>query len=432
MNYFNPNLKAIIIAGGEGTRIRSISDKPKCLFKYNKNFLLEIIYKKLIKNNIKDITLISGYKSELIEKKLKGKLKNIKLIKETIPLGTAGCLKLIPNNKKDILLIFGDLLFDLDIKRVLEFHKKKKSDLTLFVHPNSHPYDSDLVVKDSNSKLIRIIKKPHKIGLVYNNLVMMGVFLISKELLYSLKNKKDKKLDFTKDFIISLLKKKKKIFCYETREYCKDMGTPDRYNDTLKDYKESKPSIFNYQKKLPAIFLDRDGVINKDLGPFKYSDPLDIYKDVFLALKLINKSNYLSVLITNQPHVAKGFITMKYLSNSFKKLETKLGDNKIYLDKIYFCPHYPVSGFKGEIKKLKINCKCRKPKIGLLLSAKKDLNIDMNKSYFIGNSEVDYNTALNAGVKSIIIRNKLFNIKGAIKKKNLLQAVRQILKKENS
>ena len=65
-------------------------------------------------------------------------------------------------------------------------------------------------------------------------------------------------------------------------------------------------------------------------------------------------------------------------------------------------------------------------------SAKKDLNIDMNKSYFIGNSEVDYNTALNAGVKSIIIRNKLFNIKGAIKKKNLLQAVRQILKKENS
>ena len=126
MNYFNPNLKAIIIAGGEGTRIRSISDKPKCLIKYNKNFLLEIIYKKLIKNNIKDITLISGYKSELIEKKLKGKLKNIKLIKETIPLGTAGFFKLIPNNKKDILLIFGDLFFDLDIKRVLEFHKKKK------------------------------------------------------------------------------------------------------------------------------------------------------------------------------------------------------------------------------------------------------------------------------------------------------------------
>ena len=82
--------------------------------------------------------------------------------------------------------------------------------MTLLVHPNSHPYDSDLVVKDLNSKLIRIIKKPHKIGLVYNNLVMMGVFLISKKLLYSLKNKKDKKLDFTKDFIISLLKKKKK------------------------------------------------------------------------------------------------------------------------------------------------------------------------------------------------------------------------------
>jgi D,D-heptose 1,7-bisphosphate phosphatase len=432
MNYSSHNLTAVIIAGGQGKRVRSISNKPKCLFKYEKKFLLEIIYKKLINNNIKDIILITGYKSQLIEKKLKKKIKNIKLIKESFPLGTAGCLKLIPNNDNDILVIFGDLLFDLDIKKVFEFHKKKKSDLTLLVHPNAHPYDSDLVVKDSNSKLIKIIKKPHRTGIIYNNLVMMGIFLINKKLLHLIKNQKDMKTDFTKHFIISLLKKKKKIFCYETREYCKDMGTPDRYSQTLKDYRERKPLIFNSRKKVPAIFLDRDGVINKDLGPFKYSDPLDLYKDVILSLKLINRSNYLSVLITNQPHVAKGFITMKYLVNSFKKLETKLGNNKTFLDKIYFCPHYPVSGFKGEIKKLKINCECRKPKIGLLLRAEKDLNIDMKKSYFIGNSEVDYNAALKSGVKPIIVRNKLFNIKGVLKKDNLLQAIKYVLKKKNS
>jgi D-glycero-D-manno-heptose 1,7-bisphosphate phosphatase len=250
-------------------------------------------------------------------------------------------------------------------------------------------------------------------------------------LLHFIQNSKKKKLDFTKDFINKLLKQKKKIFCYQTREYCKDMGTPTRYHQTLKDFKEKKPSIFNYRKKIPAIFLDRDGVINKDLGPLKYSDPLDFYKDVFLALKLINKSNYISVLITNQPHVAKGFITMNYLLNSFKKLETKLGSNKIYLDAIYFCPHYPVSGFKGEIKKLKVNCNCRKPKTGLLMSAKKELNIDMKNSFFIGNSNIDYITALNSQIKPIIVRNKLFNVNGVIKKDNLLQAVKYILKRKN-
>ena len=431
MNYFSNNLTAVIIAGGQGKRVRSISDKPKCLFKYKKKFLLEIIYEKLIYNDIKDIILITGYKSHLIEKKIKKKLKNIKLIKEPFPLGTAGCLKLILNNDKDILLIFGDLLFDINFKKVFEFHKKKKSDLTILVHPNAHPYDSDLVVKNSKSKLIKIIKKPHRTNLIYNNLVMMGIFLVDKKLLHLIKNQKNKNLDFTKQFIVTLLKKKKNIFCYETREYCKDMGTPNRYYQTLKDYKVRKPLIFNSQKKVPAIFLDRDGVINKDSGPLIYSNPLDLYKDVILSLKLINKSNYLSVLITNQPHVAKGFITMKYLINSFKKLETKLGDNKIFLDKIYFCPHYPFSGFKGEKKKLKINCNCRKPKIGLLLKAKKDLNIDMKKSYFIGNSEVDYVTALKAGVKPIIVRNKSFNIKGVLKKDNLLQAVKYVLKSKN-
>jgi D,D-heptose 1,7-bisphosphate phosphatase len=413
MNYSTHNLSAIIIAGGQGKRVKSISDKPKCLFKYKKKFLLEIIYEQLIKSQIKDITIITGYKSELVEKQLKKKIKNIKLIRETAPMGTAGCLKLIPNNgnkSDDILVVFGDLLFDIDFKKVYEFHKKKKSDLTLLVHPNSHPYDSDLVLKDFSSRLIKIIKKPHKNNLIYENLVMMGIFLISKRL-------------------IKLIKKKKKIFCYQTREYCKDMGTPERYQQTLIDYINNKPSIFNSQKKLPAIFLDRDGVINKDMGPLKYSNPLNIYKDVFLALKKINKSNYLSVLITNQPHVAKGFITLKYLLKSFKKLDTKLGNNKIYLDKIYFCPHYPVAGFKGEIKKFKINCKCRKPKIGLLLSAKKDLNIDMKRSYFVGNSEVDFKTALNSRMKFILVRNNSFKAKGVIKKNNLLQAVKYILKK---
>lgn len=191
MNYSTANFRAIIIAGGQGKRIRHLSNRPKCLFKYQKKTLLEIIYNNLKKNNINDITLISNYKYNLIKNLVNHKLKNIKLIKEDFPLGTGGCLSLLKkNNKKDLLLIFGDLLFDFNFKRILKFHKKKKSDLTILVHPNSHPYDSDLIIKDANSKLLRILKKPHRKGLFYNNLVSMGIFVMNRKLLNFIKNKK--------------------------------------------------------------------------------------------------------------------------------------------------------------------------------------------------------------------------------------------------
>ena len=430
MNCTAKNFIAIIVAGGFGSRIKKYSNLPKCLFKFKKKSLLELIYNNLINYKIKDITLLSHYKSHLISKFIKIKNLKINLTKETKPLGTAGCLNLVNTKKKYFLIIFGDLLFKLNFKNLINYHFFKKSDLTVLAHPNSHPFDSDLINHDANYRIRNILKKPHNKNLIYSNLVMAGVFIVNKNMLKYITNKK--KSDFTKDFIASLIKKRKKIFAMVSREYCKDMGTPERYLSTLKDYKNNFHNKYSANRKIPVIFLDKDGVINEDLGPFKYSNPLNMFSEVPSALKLINNSNYLSIVITNQPHVAKGFITIKNLLLSFKKLETFLGNKNIYLDKIFYCPHHPNLGYPGEIKSLKIKCSCRKPDIGLFFKAHKEFNIDFKRSYFIGNSEVDYNAALNCGVKPIIIRNKLFNVKGVIKKDNLLQAVEYILKKRIS
>ena len=107
------------------------------------------------------------------------------------------------------------------------------------------------------------------------------------------------------------------------------------------------------------------------------------------AIKLINKSGYLVVVVTNQPVIARGEVTESELQLIHNKMETELGTEGAYLDAIYYCPHHPDKGFEGEIERLKIECDCRKPKPGMFFRAAEDFNIDLCSSWMIGDSEND-------------------------------------------
>ena len=137
------------------------------------------------------------------------------------------------------------------------------------------------------------------------------------------------------------------------------------------------------------------------------------------AIRLINESLYLAVVVTNQPMIAKGFLTFDQLKLIDKKMETLLGEKRAYLDKIYFCPHHPERGFSGEITELKIQCNCRKPKPGMLLQAAQEMNIDLANSWMIGDSATDVEAGIAAGCKTIKLDNKT----------TLLDAVTRILNK---
>ena len=178
---------------------------------------------------------------------------------------------------------------------------------------------------------------------------------------------------------------------------------------------------------LKCIFLDRDGVINKDMGPNQYSNPFNFLNDAIKSLIKLRKSKYLIFLITNQPSVAKGFITHQQLKKSLLKYEIFLSSKGFYFDKIYFCPHHPHKGFKGENIKFKINCICRKPKPGLLYLANREFNLDLKKSFFIGDSSNDYFAALKAKVKLIIINKNFKHNKKCVYKRNILEAVNYII-----
>jgi mannose-1-phosphate guanylyltransferase/phosphomannomutase len=418
-------MEIAILIGGKGSRVKKISNTiPKAFLKIGKHSIIDHQLKHLSKLS-KKIFLISNNKISKFNNQLKKKYKNInfKIFEESMPLGTGGSLKPLQDYKSNsYLIIMGDLIFNINFKKFYSFHKKNKSDITLLVHPNDHPFDSDLLEINEKNQLIKFHNKPHKKNDI-GNLSSSGIFLINKKILKLIKPNKFQ--DLSKDILPKLLKKKIKVYAYNTREYVKDAGTPKRINLVKKHIKTRKFINGNINKKLPAIFLDRDGVINKEYSNKHYQNPMKINKGAISAVKKINENGFLSVIITNQPAIAKGIITLNKLKRDHKKLEYQFGLKGAYFDRIYFCPYHPDKGFKGEIKKFKKKSSWRKPDNGMFLQAIKDLNIDFKKSYMIGNSSADYYAAQKTGIKCLIVGKK-FNIKGVKNFKSLYDATNSI------
>jgi D,D-heptose 1,7-bisphosphate phosphatase len=321
---------------------------------------------------------------------------------EATPLGTVGGVKAIEDQiKGDFLLIYGDVMFTMDLKKLIDFHQSHQSECTLVLHPNDHPYDSDLVEIDIDSRITAFHSKPHTTQTYYRNLVNAGVYLFTKKVFQFLE--KDKKADFGKDIFPKLVSQLKMVG-YNTPEYLKDMGTPDRLEKVNRDLLSGKIAARNLKHKQKAIFLDRDGVLNEDEEYIAQPDELILYSYTSAAIKKINASDFLAIVITNQPVVARNLCTEQELRVIHNKLDTELGTDRTFLDGLYYCPHHPHKGFPDENPAYKIDCPCRKPKPGMLLDAARDFNIDLSASYFIGDHERDIEAGQRAGVTTIGVR----------------------------
>lgn len=434
-------MKAVILAGGKGTRLGNLSkDVPKVLIKIGKKPIIERQILLLKKHGIKKIWVLLGHLGEQVKDYLgNGEKLGVKIFysQEEFPLGTAGALKLIDGKiKEDFLFLSGDITMDFDIKRFINWHKHKKNKIaSIVVHPSDHPFDSDLVETDKDNKIVSLLIRPHKEGGYFQNLGIASVFIFSPDIFKYIPIRE--KTDFEKDILPVILKAGENVYAYKTPEYIKDTGTPKRLAQVKKDYLSGKISRFNLSNKRRAIFIDRDGVINEPISQLSKIDDFKIYSFVPKAIGKINQSDYLAIIITNQPMIAKGFLTENGLAQMHKKFETEIGLLGAKIDAIYYCPHHPEKGFEGEVPALKINCSCRKPKVGMIKKAVYDFNIDLKKSFFIGDTSVDAKTAENAGIKFIGVKtghgckddkyqiNKKFLIY-----KNLLQAAEKILIKK--
>ena len=398
-------MKTVIMSGGRGTRISELfPDIPKPLIPICGKPVLEYEIECLREQGFTDIILTVSHMLERIIEYFGSGDKfgvHIEYFVEDKPLGNAGALfRLKDKLIEDFLLLNADSMFNIDFNRFVEFHKEHKALATLFTHPNDHPYDSGLIIADNDKSVQKWLAKEDERPRYYKNRVNAGLHIISPRLL-------EKDIDLPKiDLDRHLLKPLAglgKMFCYDSPEYVKDMGTPDRFEAVTRDFESGKVFERNLKNKQKAIFLDRDGTINKYVGFLRNIDDFELLPTVSEAIKLINKSGYLAVVVTNQPVIARGEVTYDELNEIHNKMETLLGADGAYLDGIYFCPHHPDSGFEGEIKELKFDCDCRKPKPGMLLKAAEDFNIDLTKSWIIGDGENDKVAGESAGCRTKII-----------------------------
>jgi histidinol-phosphate phosphatase family protein len=401
-----PNMQLVIIAGGKGTRLGDIS-APKPMVKVAGKPLLEYQIELARRYGLKDILILVGYKSEQIIDYFGNGSKwqvNISYSIEEKPLGTAGSLKSVEQILNGRFMVFyGDTMMDINLQKLVEFDGFCPSLGTLLCHPNDHPYDSDIIEIDEDSnEVICFHSKPHNEKLYKPNLVNAALYILSKDILSFIEP--DKKCDFGKDIFPKALAAGNKLMAYNTAEYIKDMGTPDRLEKVEADFLSGKVKLLNNENKRKAIFIDRDGVINEEVGNLRNADEFKLINNVPKAIGMINNSSYLAIVITNQPVVAKGWCSFEELNKIHNKMQTELGYNNVFLDRIYYCPHHPDHGFDGEIEELKIDCHCRKPKIGLIEKAVSDYNIELDGSFFIGDTTTDIKTANNAGISSLLVK----------------------------
>ena len=426
-------MKVVIMAGGKGTRIASVkSDVPKPMIPIAGKPILEWQIDNLKACNLTDITLVIGYMGQVIKEYFGNGSKfgvKISYFVEDTPLGTAGALFRM-NLTENFLLLCGDVILDVDFNRFIEFHKKNHAWASLMAHPNGHPYDSSLLVTEilapqepgglpiDTHKVVQWMNKEDE-RLFYRNRVNAGIEIISPELLEETKKnivlrhiETPDKIDLDRDVLKPNLESGR-IYAYDTPEYIKDMGTPDRYHEVEMDIKSGKVKARNLRNRQKAIFLDRDGTINKYVGFLTSHEQFELIPGITDIIRLINKSGYLAIVVTNQPIIARGECTWDELQKIHEKMGTELGKQGAFLDAIYICPHHPDKGFEGERIEYKVNCSCRKPNAGLLFQAARDFNIDLSESYMIGDSDRDIQAGNNAGCKQSIKveRNTPINIK---------------------
>ena len=428
---------AVIMAGGKGSRLLSITNDeiPKPMVPVDGKPLLEYQVEKLKSYGVKKIIMIVGHLGEKISGHFQdGKAFGVDIdyIFEKEPLGTAGAFYYLKDkiDAKDFLLIFGDVFFDLDFDRMEAFHFKNSALTTLLEHPNGHPYDSDLIQMDDTGRVIGFDSKHNVRDYWYDNMVNAGMYILNKDLLDLVKE--PVKIDFEKDILANQVKLGANIYAYHSPEYVKDVGTVDRINATVEELKSGLIAAKNLKNKQRAIFLDRDGTMNVSKGFISKAEDLELIPGTIEAVKAINKSGALAIVITNQPVIARGECSFEELHNIHNKLKTLLGEKGAFVDDIFYCPHHTDKGFEGEVPELKFDCECRKPKTGMVMNAVEKYNIDLSQSYMVGDSTMDLETARNAGVKSVLVNTGFagndgkYSRKCDIEAKDLLDAVEKI------
>lgn len=400
--------QVVILAGGKGTRLRAVTgDKPKPLALADGKTLLERQLELVAAAGIREVCLLCGYKAEDIAEFCGDGSRwglDITCVVEQQARGTAGAvIDALDHLRDSFIVMYGDVVLDVDLAQLAATHEEHGPDATLLVHPNDHPADSDIVEVDDIGFVRALHPYPHPDGADLPNLVNAGLYVLEKRALAKLDEQLPEKPDFGKTVFPLMVEKGMRLFGYRSPEYIKDAGTPERLEKTSRDLRSGRVAALSLRTPSPAVFIDRDGVLNECRGHISSPDEIVLLPGVAEALNRLNRSHYRTAIITNQPVVARGEVSEAGLERIHARLDTLLGAGGAYVDKLYFCPHHPDSGYAGERPELKFACSCRKPERGMIDRAAEELHIDLAASWFVGDMTADIELARRCGMRSILV-----------------------------
>jgi mannose-1-phosphate guanylyltransferase / phosphomannomutase len=402
-------MHAVIIAGGLGTRAHTMTGDriPKALLPVGGVPIIFHQMRVLRREGVDRLTVLAGHLGDQLaaplgeEARALGLALDIRV--ETALLGTAGCLAALAPVDGERLLVSGDMLFDLALAPLADFHRRHGALVTVVTHPNDHPRTSDLIrVRDGRvtALLPREVPRPRD----ERNLVPAGLYFASPA--FFARIPASQKLDMVRDVLPRLVAAGDPLAAYNTPEYMRDVGTPARHATAERDLADGTVAALNIRNRRPAVIFDVDGVLNEEPGTLGALKPDDVrlVADAGAAVAQAHAARMFTVAITNRPQVARGDITFDDLDAILGRLEALLAEEHGVLDRVYACPHHPDAGFPGEVTALKIRCECRKPGALLFRRAMEELPIDRARSCAIGDSLRDIGASRAAGVWAYGVR----------------------------
>ena len=393
------SIDLVILAGGKGTRIKQyLNNKPKPMLKFNNIYFLRYLINNYAKYPFKKIYILTGFKSDIIFKNFHNKIFNfikVKCIKEKKLLGTGGALYNLKKEKiNDFILTNGDTIFDIDIINFIKSYKKGTIGSIALTYRK----------KNVNSfKLNNLGLKKNKI--IYtkkNKLINGGVYFFKKKLLNLIPNKN---CSLENDILPKLIKNSR-IAGNIYEDFFLDIGTPRYFKNTS--------YILNKNYCRPAVFLDRDGVINYDYGYVHKIKNFIFKKGIIAGLKFLIKKNYYIFIVTNQAGIAKNIFKEIDFINLHIYLKKKLSLKSIFFNDVQYSQYHPM----GKIKKFKKNSPLRKPGNKMIKNIMSNWLIDKKNSFMIGDKLSDEKCALKSKINFNYVSDDFFKQIKKIVKKN--------------
>jgi histidinol-phosphate phosphatase family protein len=318
---------------------------------------------------------------------------DVRVIHEQEQRGTVAALRLAAESTDadEFLVILGDILMSFPVDDLLHRWRESGKSVAVAVHPSTHPEDSDAVFRSHTGEVIVLPKSENRDAIP--NSSSAGLFAITREGLARYTDCRD----FGSN-VLPAAAKESDLFDYVSSHYFKDTGTPERLAATNADVASGAFRRRGDLNVRPALFLDRDGVINPDSnGVFRATD-YSLLPGVGQAIRTANKRGIPVFVVTNQPGIAKGFMTQAHHEAIRARMDGLLGAEGAFVDDYAYCPHHPESGFEGEVPELKIVCDCRKPAPGMAATLSRLHNINLGRSAMVGDTAFDQGLALNTGM----------------------------------